>query len=1064
MIELLEYVLESLPANKLFEISTYTAQDPYDEYPEKMAAALLLDICLVDEDDMVYGVCGKKYDGQEATAQFTTGESFWLLDEPRHATEFKDTGLSPVLDMSLTLKVRENDRYEMGWGKFAGTKPGKWMSIESSKSQFIEQINVHKEGKKDGTCFTQGSLLDGKRSSKSVVANYVMVFDIDVGLTEKEITEKLEEYGYEFILYSTHSHLKTTSDINRDAFFKWSKEDSSKNVKVSSLKNYLCTVKKYRLRVVETLKILKDAEPSSNGVTIIVKHNEMPKFRIVFFLNEPFIFQGKYSQKERIIEWKERYYGLARQLELPVDKSCVDPGRLFYFPRHEKGSKNSTIYMGGEPLVLEDIERISLRDLDKVEENAFTKAAGNVQDHDEYTYNGESLLTWAAKYADIFDIHTALEDTGYTEFRDERSSKEGIHIQCPYEDGHSEPGGNGTYVLNASDNEEDTGFVVHCMHDSCTGRDRLDYLIGFLEEGTLTLEDLQNADFLCEEVVEEDTEPVKKYSRKWFEVKVEEMDIETTNQRTMVKNLMEVPDKEISEGIKNQMVEKIAKKTGINVTKLKKFAENSEKKETKKKKKNSKESLYTTDAVRDIVDDLNDYLIFGCGSAKVLRKTFDIEGGAKFDEKSHYDMKNILANQHSIISYGGETKEHKWFDLWMDSPDRNTCEGLTFQPRKPERILKAGGTVWVNTYSEFTRWDNDDPEASWDLMKFHILDILCDGDEKIYNRFILFFANIVQNPDKKYAQTIIIKGGIGCGKSIVTNFFIEMIGRAAKEVNDSKSLTSKFNDHLAEKLLIVLDEGDFKASMSKIKNIISSKVLEVEPKGAAKRWVNNCIRIMVPTNEESTITVSLDSERRFFVLQCSNKWVQPPNAPKSDQDRKAEYFMALASQMEEQGGIDQMFYDLKHWDPAEYGLSFERDLMVAPYTDALREESVTSVPKEIEILANFVLNGYFSEVPQHDLDEVILNEEGETYIPRKLFHKHVYYMLDRAKVQSVAFTPQAIRGLVDRVLKGTIGLVKPSYAGMAAHEGKEPVHCFRLLPKAEMVAHMVKKGYVNDDK
>ena len=85
-------------------------------------------------------------------------------------------------------------------------------------------------------------------------------------------------------------------------------------------------------------------------------------------------------------------------------------------------------------------------------------------------------------------------------FRTERDEG-GVHIECPFENEHTEPGGTGTFVINASENG-DHGFSIFCSHSSCKTRrgrgasvDRLLFLRKILEDGWLKLDDLSNPEF-----------------------------------------------------------------------------------------------------------------------------------------------------------------------------------------------------------------------------------------------------------------------------------------------------------------------------------------------------------------------------------------------------------------------------------------------------------------------------------------------------------------------------------------------------------------------------------------
>ena len=111
---------------------------------------------------------------------------------------------------------------------------------------------------------------------------------------------------------------------------------------------------------------------------------------------------------------------------------------------------------------------------------------------EEFFYQGFNLKAWIAQYGSTYEVETALRSHPENEeiFRQERSEG-GVHIECPFEDEHSEPGGTGTFVTNASDNG-DRGIGVHCCHNSRlanrgTGQrvDRLIFITRMLDSARL---------------------------------------------------------------------------------------------------------------------------------------------------------------------------------------------------------------------------------------------------------------------------------------------------------------------------------------------------------------------------------------------------------------------------------------------------------------------------------------------------------------------------------------------------------------------------------------------------
>ena len=408
-----------------------------------------------------------------------------------------------LLDIDVELE------HALGPGAEAGK--GKWKNVKATRRHFIETMLDHQQGSKNGLCYTQGSVANKSRNAKSMIANHIIGFDLDTGETADEIDERLADFPYAYVRYSTHSHMNDTTEVKRDGFFEWCDMDPTGDADASLVAQYLVQEKGYLKRVVLGLEIVEDAKPTDRGVLIIVKHQPMPKWRIVFFLNEPFVFQGKGNQRDLIQEWRQRYHGFGSALGFIYDQKCTDPSRLFYTPRHKKGAPHESEFFEGEAVDLRKYERLQMaRRRKSGPSNEFLDAVEDLgtdqNDRERYRLpNGKSLMKWAKTHAIGFEIQGALEDYGPSDVIREDRGKGGVIIECPFEDQHSKPGGVGTFIVNASDNDEfSDGFVVHCSHDGCSGRDRLDFLKGMIDREWLPVEAIYE-DRFCAVLVEEDS-------------------------------------------------------------------------------------------------------------------------------------------------------------------------------------------------------------------------------------------------------------------------------------------------------------------------------------------------------------------------------------------------------------------------------------------------------------------------------------------------------------------------------------------------------------------------------
>lgn len=250
---------------------------------------------------------------------------------------------------------------------------------------------------------------------------------------------------------------------------------------------YLKDQKGYHASVLKGANVGK-AEHRSEGIVIPVTHQPMEKYRVVIPLKTPFVFAdqpGSLRQGQQ--KWKQLYLGAAELLDLQVDRSCTDPSRIYYFPRHAKGAPYVVDYVDGEPLDWENIELPPPVERSK----QFTKSTAK-------KFANPWLKRFLAQYGKTFDAEAFFGT--YLEERDP-SGTGGCHFECPNDGAHSnagDPDDTGFVAVSAHNNEGGNGFSAFCMHDSCRDMDRADFL-----DLVITDYGLKEADLL--EFVEEAT-------------------------------------------------------------------------------------------------------------------------------------------------------------------------------------------------------------------------------------------------------------------------------------------------------------------------------------------------------------------------------------------------------------------------------------------------------------------------------------------------------------------------------------------------------------------------------
>jgi hypothetical protein len=636
--------------------------------------------------------------------------------------------------------------------------------------------------------------------------------------------------------------------------------------------------------IVEELEIIDDAKHTEEGIVILVQHNPMPKFRAVFPLSEPFVFAKRGgSQQDAILEWKERYAGFCTALEFFFDEKCVDPARLFYFPRHPEGDKSfNTLRIIGKPLDLDAYDRVKMtrrRRGPAGPSNAFTAAGGDDGGDDEaeryITKGGFNLRGWASKHAKRFEVQTMLEDVIGGDFIREprQSGKAGTHVECPFEAEHTNLGGGGTYVVNASDNYDEGfegGFTFHCVHNACAGRDRLDFLKELIDEELITPADLKAKEYQLELEDEDEADEAPRPARN-KPTRTGADDATRGEARAPTVRGGSRRDGDQDRGQSLQPAE--------------------------------------LDDDDEVEFDDEDAMVRWFNQRYAVTRT---SGGVRIlveprtaNDDVTFETQNDVAlyERNKVMWVGGNrdgtgAKKMEAFKLWLEHPKRRTHSGVMFAP---------GQNLGRSVYNLFRGWPVQSIEGDWSLLRGHIYENICESNDEYFGWLMTWLAMMFQKPDNKPGSTVVITGEKGTGKSTVFDYVNQLLGRHGITVSQRKQIVGQFNGHLATSLLMVCEEAFWAADPQAegvLKDMITNKSVLIEKKGYDPIQSQNYTRLALISNSDWVVPASLKDERRFFVLRCSN-------ARRGDLD----FFGAVRKQMEEDGGLEAMMYDLMHWKP-----------------------------------------------------------------------------------------------------------------------------------------------------
>lgn len=918
---------------------TIRIEDSEGNVIESSDLDVIIDACLdLEEDDpwidlvTAEGVCRGLYlPGDPAVVDpipsFSLEDGMIYLLSSATPLEGEPNG-KHMLPLSAAIKERDPETYEPGdltistpgsemdivlsQGRNRSEYQGKWKPVKSVFGQFSDALQLHKEGPKDGPCFLQGECAGGTRKAAAMIANYIIGVDLDSGAPLEDVMESIIEAGLEAVIYTTHSHLKTTSQIKRDFFLKWSDGEEPTPELCSE---FLQTRRGVVPEVLEGLVILDDAQHTEEGVVILVQHKPMPKFRAVFPLSEPFIFAKRGgTQQDAIAEWKERYAGFATKMGFFFDETCVDPARLFYLPRHKKGDVHGSWWIAGKPVNLDDYERLKMKRGRKSAKrsgagNVFTDIAGGESDGeseaDRYIVDGFNLMAWAKKTAKKFEIDTLIAELAPDMLREPRSGKPGNHVECPFEGDHSSLGGGGTFVVNASDNYDegfDGGFTFTCVHNSCYGRDRLDFIKGCIEEGWFTVEDLKAKTYqmeLDDDEEEEDDEPAP--ARK--------------------------PEPEKSAG-KEPVYEE---------------AVDGDDEETVKLRGMNRQYA----------------VVVNGSSVKILREPVDGED----DDISFLTQSDVALLERNNLLFiqgkSGKTEVMEAFKAWLAWEKRRTYKGVVFSPGKERG---------PNVYNLFRGFPVQPIKGDWSLLRDHIYENICESDDALFDWFMSWMAQLIQQPDRKPGSTLVVTGEKGTGKSTTFDYLSKLLGDHAISVSQRRQIVGNFNSHIATALLMVCEEAFWAADPQAegvLKDLITNPTTLIEKKGYDPIKSENYTRIVMISNSDWVVPATLKDERRFGVFRCSD-------ARRGDID----FFEALRHQMDHEGGLEAMMYELLNYKPlsGSFGCLYN-----PPKTKHLQHQQLESLHGVDKFMLSLMHTGTY-EPTNENIDAVELNDDKPTLV------------------------------------------------------------------------------------
>ena len=258
-------------------------------------------------------------------------------------------------------------------------------------------------------------------------------------------------------------------------------------------------------------------------------------------------------------------------------------------------------------------------------------------------------------------------------------------------------------------------------------------------------------------------------------------------------------------------------------------------------------------------------------------------------------FRNNFANIKVPVKKGGKTRFIDMGSAWLGHPKRSQyLGGVGCYPKE--------GTCPSDTYNLWQGFAVEPKPGDWSIFREHIETNICQGDEALICYVLGWMAHAVQMPNEPAGTALALRGRQGTGKSVFGQHFgyIFHDGRHYLVINNRKHLTTRFNAHLMNKIVILVDDVAFsgdKGNWGYIKSLITSPTISVEYKGVDVIHVQNFLHMIITSNDNWVVPVEA-SDRRWCVIDVGE-----------GRCKDVEFFSAMQKQLLE-GGYSGLLYDL----------------------------------------------------------------------------------------------------------------------------------------------------------
>jgi hypothetical protein len=251
------------------------------------------------------------------------------------------------------------------------------------------------------------------------------------------------------------------------------------------------------------------------------------------------------------------------------------------------------------------------------------------------------------------------------------------------------------------------------------------------------------------------------------------------------------------------------------------------------------------------------------------------------------------------VNDGKKIKEVSLLSFVNNCLKEISYEYIDFLPFNSKNKYDYSNKDIFNTFTGFKHTYDPNFIVNEDIIEtllFHIRVVVCNNDPILYQHFLTWIADIIQNPHVLSEVRYILQSEEGAGKNILFYILMDHVlgSNLCLIVDDIEKVTGRFNGAIQGMLLTVLDEAcnlngsnESHKIEQKMKSITTNPKLVVEKKGKEVVTISNFCRNVSLTNNN----FAGKTGRRVNFIKMNNSYIG-----------NTEYFDKLATLLDDDVG------------------------------------------------------------------------------------------------------------------------------------------------------------------